>query len=292
MDIKEIPYNFNFFQTNEEFSMSEEEIIEKLEKNISICIDINYGTEQYINIFTKYLAIVKNSSIIYLHNWNIEDMKTYFDVSIKEVANLLNEEIKTEIPDLLVNIYNYANFLYENYYIKSGIKLYLDIKNYNNVCEFYISKYKEYKLILEEKQKKYNDGMIIVSKVKELLDKINKDLEDSIPRQEAFKKQLESKKETRNMKVKEKNICRGNKQLEDKTTKELNDKKFQKELELDDKLSPSRDAITKLNPSINKINQNDITEIRNTWESFSFGKFLISKLYNLFDKPFSDWDKE
>ena len=55
-------------------------------------------------------------------------------------------------------------------------------------------------------------------------------------------------------------------------------------------MSPSRDAITKLNPSINKINQNDITEIRNTWESFSFGKFLISKLYNLFDKPFSDWD--
>ena len=56
---------------------------------------------------------------------------------------------------------------------------------------------------------------------------------------------------------------------------ELNDQKIKKELDLDDKLSISKDALSKLNSTINKISQNDITEIRNTWESFNFGKFLI-----------------
>ena len=290
MDIKEISNNFNFFESNEEFELKEDEIIEKLEKNISICIDVNYGTEQYINLFTKYTTIVKNSTVVYLQNWNIDDMQTYFNISKKEIDNSLDEKLKSKIPDLLIDIYNYANQLYENYYIKSGIKLYLDVKNYNNVCEFYTSKYKEYKLILEEKQKKYNDGIKMADKIKEFLDKINKNLEDSIPKQEKYKRRLESKKEKKNSKIKEKNICRGNKQLEDKKTKELNDKKIQLELDLDEKLAPSREAIIKLNPSINKISQNDITEIRNTWESFNFGKFLISKLYHLFDKSYSDWD--
>ena len=290
MDINDIPNHFNFFELNEELVMTEEEIIEKLEKNVFICLDINYGTDQYLNLFTKYTTIVKNSTILYINSWNIVDMKTYFNVSIKEINNLLDEKIKSKIPDLLIDIYNYVNHLYNNYFIKSGIKLYLDIKNYNNVCEFYISKYMEYKLILEQKQKKYNDGIQIVDKVKELLNKINKEIEDSSPKQEAFKKRLESKKEKKALKVKEKNICRGNKQLEDKKTKDLNDKKIQKEYDLDDKLSIPKDALSKLNPTINKISQNDITEIRNTWESFNFGKFLIFKLYDLFDKPHSDWD--
>ena len=290
MDIKEIPNNFNFFETTEEFQMTEEEIIERLGKNICICIDINYGTNQYLNFFTKYTTIVKHSTIVYMNNWDINDMKTYFNISIKEIENLLDEKIKPKISELLINIYNYTNQLYNNYYLKSGIKLYLNIKNYNNVCEFYCSKYKEYKSILEEKQKKYNDGIKIIDKVKELLDKINKDLEDSAPKQEEFKRKLEAQKEKRNNKVKAKNVCRGNKQLEDKITNDLNDKKLQKELDLDDKLAPFKEAITKLYPSLNKINQNDITEIRNTWESFNFGKFLIFKLYELFDKPFSDWD--
>ena len=55
-------------------------------------------------------------------------------------------------------------------------------------------------------------------------------------------------------------------------------------------MTPSKEAITKLFSNINKISQNDLTEIRNTWESFNFGKFLIFKLYDLFDKSYSDWD--
>ena len=290
MDIAEIPDNFKFFEFNEEFVMSEEEIIEKLEKNISICLDINYGTKEYLNLFTKYTTIVKSSTVLYINNWDIEDMKTYFNISIKEIDNLLDKKLKPNIPDLLIDIYNYAHHLYNNYYIKSGIKLHLDIKNYNNVCEFYISKYKEYKLILQEKKKKYNDGIQIVNKVKELLDKINKEIKDSTPKQEEFKKRLESKKEKKNIKVKEKNICRGNKQLEDKKSKDLNDKKIGKELDLDEKLSPSKEALSKVNTTINKISQNDLTEIRNTWESFNFGKFLVFKVYELFEKPHSDWD--
>ena len=84
IDVNEIPNNFNIFEQNDELIMSEEEIIEKLEKNIFICIDINYGTEQYINLFTKYSAIVKNSTTLYLPSWNIEDMKSYFNKRLRK----------------------------------------------------------------------------------------------------------------------------------------------------------------------------------------------------------------
>ena len=293
MDMKEIPNNFKITDQNKELDeeeIAEEEIIDILEKNISICLDINYDTDQYINLFTKYSTIVKNSSIVYIHNWNEEDMKTYYNISVREIESIINEKIKTKIPDLLIDIYNYSNQLYENYYIKSGIKLFLDVKNYSNVCEFFISKYKEYKLILEEKQKKYDEGIKIVDKTKKLLDDINKEIKESVPKQEEFKKKLESKKEKKNNKTKEKNKCRTNKQFEDKTTKELMDKKAQKEEELDEKLSPTKQAIAKLNHAINKIPQNDLTDVRNAWESFNFGKFLIFNLYDLLNKPYSDWE--
>ena len=290
MDIKEIPDNFQFLEQNPDNEQTEEKIIELLEKNISICIDVNYGSEQYLNLFTKYPNITKNSFVIYIHRWNDEDMKAYYNISMKEIESTMDEKIKTKISKILIDIYKYSNKLYNNYYIKSGITLYLNITNFCNVCEFFSTKYKEYKTILEERQKKYNDGIEMESKVKTLLDKLDKEIKDSVPKQEEMKKKLEAKKEKKNNKTREKNVCRANKQTEDNKTKQLMDKKFQKETELDEKLSKPKEAISKAVHSIAKLSQNDITDIRNAWESFNFGKFLIFKVLELFDKQYPDWE--
>jgi hypothetical protein len=179
-------------------------------------------------------------------------MKAYYNISMKEIESTMDEKIKTKISKILIDIYKYSNKLYNNYYIKSGITLYLNITNFCNVCEFFSTKYKEYKTILEERQKKYNDGIEMESKVKTLLDKLDKEIKDSVPKQEEMKKKLEAKKEKKNNKTREKNVCRANKQTEDNKTKQLMDKKFQKETELDEKLSKPKEAISKAVHSIAK----------------------------------------
>ena len=112
MDIKEIPTNFQFIEQNPDSEQSEDEIIELLEKNVSICIDVNYGSEEYINLFTKYSNIVKNSSVIYIHRWTDEDMKAYYNISMKEIESSMDENIKTRISEILIDIYNYSNKFY------------------------------------------------------------------------------------------------------------------------------------------------------------------------------------
>lgn len=45
------------------------------------------------------------------------------------------------------------------------MELYLSQKQFSNVIEFFISKYVEYKNILLEKQKKFNEDLKIIDKV-------------------------------------------------------------------------------------------------------------------------------
>jgi hypothetical protein len=97
MDTREIINNFKFFGTNEEFEFDEFEINEKLEKNISICLDINYGTEQYMNIFTKYSTIVKHSTVIYLQSWTVDDMISYYNITTREIQNSFDAKIKPKM---------------------------------------------------------------------------------------------------------------------------------------------------------------------------------------------------
>ena len=58
---------------------------------------------------------------------------------------------------------------------------------------------------------------------------------------------------------------------------------------LDGILQPYKDTINKIAYALNKINQSDVTEIKNTWDACNFGKYLLQKMYEIFGEN-NEWD--
>ena len=287
MDYKEILNNFVFINEDEYEEINEEQAYERLLSNISVCIDIVPKSETYFKLFIDYPTIVKNSSIINLHSWKNVDMTTFVNTSIKEIE--MEENFKNNLSNILIKIYNYTNKIYAKFYEKTKIELYLTQKQFSNVCEFYTSKYTEYKNILLEKQKKYNEGLEIIDKVKTVIEKTDKEIEESNPLRQELDKNIEETRKLINDKTREKKNWVIKKQQEEKVIEGLNKKKKELQNNLDNILQPFKDAINKTSYTLNKITQPDVTEIKNTWDSLVFGKYLLQKIYEIFGEN-NEWD--
>ena len=144
----------------------------------------------------------------------------------------------------------------------------LNRKKFSDVCEFYSSKYNEYKNILIEKQKRYDESFEMVYKVKVLIEKGNKDVEETIPKKSEYDKIINEQRKHLAEKQIEKNSWRTKKQNEDKIIDGLTRQLKDKENQLEAILLPFEGAINKVCNQMNKTNQNDITEIKNTWDSY------------------------
>lgn len=59
---------------------------------------------------------------------------------------------------------------------------------------------------------------------------------------------------------------------------------------LDSILQPFKDAINKASYILNKIGQPDVMEIKNTWDSLNFGKYLLQKVYDALGDSNNEWD--
>ena len=287
MDYKEILNNFVFINEDEFDDISEEEAYNRLLSNISFCIDIVPQSQNYYKLFIDYPTIVKNSSIINLHSWKKDDMVSFVNNSSKEID--MDANFKTNLSNILIDIYEYTKIIYEKFYQKTKIELYLSQKQFSNVSEFYLSKYTEYKNILLDKQKKYNEGLEIIDKVKAVIEKTEKEIEDSSPLRQELDKNIEETRKLINDKTKERKTWVGKKQQEEKVIEGLNKKKKDLQNNLDNILQPFKDAINKTSYTLNKITQPDVTEIKNTWDSLNFGKYLLQKIYEVFGEN-NEWD--
>ena len=288
LDKKEIINNFVFIDTQNYGEITEEETMERLSKNISFCLDLIPKSKEYFTLFTDYPSIYKNSSVIYFHSWKNSDMTSYIDISIKELD--IKEDIKTKIPELLIEIFNYTSEIYSKFSPKINIELSLSQKKFSDVCEFYSSKFTEYKNILSERQKKYDDSFDIVEKVKALIEKANKDVEDTTPKKAEFDKFIEEQRKNLGEKQRDKNNWRSKKQNEDKIISGLTAQLKDRQNQLEAFLLPFEEGINKVCNQLNKANQNDMTEIKNTWDSFNLGKYIFSKVYEVLGESNESWD--
>ena len=288
MDYREIMNNFIFINEDEYDEISEEDAYNRLLSNISFCIEIIPKSQNYFKLFIDYPTIIKNASIINLHSWKNSDMQSFVDTASQEVE--MDQEFKSNLSDLLIEIYDYTQKIYDKFYKKTNIELFLCQKQFSTVCEFYMSKYTEYKNILLEKQKKYNEGLEIIDKVKTVIDSTNKEIEESSPLRQELDKNIEETRKLINDKTREKKSWVAKKQQEDKVIEGLNKKKKELQNNLDSILQPFKDAINKASYILNKIGQPDVMEIKNTWDSLNFGKYLLQKVYEILGDNNNEWD--
>ena len=287
MDYKEILNNFIFINEDEYDEISEEQAYNRLLSNLSFCIDVIPKSQNYFKLFVDYPTIVKNASIINLHSWKNVDMSSFVNSAIQEVE--MDNNIKQNLSKILKDIYDYTNKIYDKFYQKTKIELYLSQKQFSNVCEFYAAKYTEYKNILLEKQKKYNEGLEIIDKVRTVIQKTEKEIEESSPLRQELDKNIEETRKLINDKTRDKKNWIVKKQQEEKVIEGLNKKKKDLQNNLDNILQPFKDAINKSSYTLNKITQPDVTEIKNTWDSLVFGKYLLQKIYEIFGEN-NEWD--
>ena len=288
LDYKEIINNFVFIDIQNYGEITEEETIERLSKNISICFDIIPKTKEYFEIFSNYLSIAKNSNIVYFHSWKKEDMVSFMGLNYKQLE--INDDIKNNFYEIFIEIFNYTNEQYHSLDERVGYCVSLNQKNFCDVCEFFSSKYSEYKNILKERQNKYNEAFNILDKVKALMQRANHDIEEANPNKAELDKFNEEQKKILAEKQKIKNAGRAKKVNLDKVvaglTTQLNDEKNQ----LEAILLPFEEAIIKVTNYLNRVTQNDITEVKNTWDSFNLGKFIITKICEFLKEPCESWD--
>ena len=288
LDYTEILNNFVFIDIQNYGEITEEETVERLMKNISICFDLIPNSKEYSNIFCNYPAIAKNSNIVYFHGWKKEDMVSFMGINYAQLE--LKEEIKSNLPKYFIEIFNYTNSLYQLYKQKIGVNIILNQKNFCDVCEFFSSKYKEYKNILTEKQNKYNEAFNIIDKVKSLMDRANKDIEEANPKKAELDKFNDEQKKILAEKQKIKNAGRTKKANLDKVVAGLTTQLKEQQSQLEAVLLPFEEVIMKITNHLNRIGTNDMTEIKNTWDAFNLGKFIFTKIYEALGEPCDSWD--
>ena len=76
----------------------------------------------------------------------------------------------------------------------------------------------------------------------------------------------------------EKNKIKAKKLNDDKNIYDIIKIKDEKQYILDDIFQSCKDSMKKIGNSINRINDKDLVECKNTWENFSYGKFLLQKI--------------
>jgi len=288
LDYKEIINNFVFVDIQNFGEITEEETIERLSKNISICFDVIPKTKEYAELFSNYPSITKSSNIVYFHSWKKEDMVSFMGINYKQLE--IKDEIKNNLYEIFIEIFNYTNSKYHSLKKSVGDWVSLDQKNFCDVCEFFSSKYSEYKNILTERQNKYNEAFTIIDKVKALMERANQDIEEANPKKAELDKFNDEQKKILGEKQKIKNAGRTKKVNLDKVVAGLNTQLNDEKNQLDAVLLPFEEAIIKVTNYLNRATQNDMTEVKNTWDSFNLGKFIITKICESFKEPCESWD--
>ena len=286
-DTREIPNNFIFITNEDLGKITEEETINRLQKNLSICIDLVPKNELYRHLFINYPFIVKNSQSIFIHSWKEKDMITYFNESIQTIEL---GDIKEKLPEAFINIYKCASYIYDEYSERLGFKINITNKHFCSMCEFYSQKYNEYKEILTERQKKYNDAIELLTKAQNLIDDLTKQIDEKTPEKIEIEKTIEEKRKLISTKQRDKATWRAKRQDEEKIISNLDVQKKDKQGVFNDIIQPFRDQMQKALNQVNKISPGDLTEIKNTWDSLSFGKFILGKLFELNGDSNTEWD--
>ena len=287
MDYDEILNNFTFINEENYGEINEDQAYIRLLTNIGFCMDITPKTYNYKRLFVNYPIIVRKSSVINFHRWKDLGMTSFVNSKAKNIE--MEQNFKNNLSEILIEIYNYTKNIYQKFYEKTKIKLYLSQKQFTNLCEFYLSKYNEYKTILTDKHKKLSEGIEIIDKVKAAVEIKNKEIEDSNPLRQELDKIIEDTRKSIGDKAREKKEWVNKKQQEEKIIEGLKKKMVEMQSNLDSILQPFKDGINKLTYTLNKINQSDVTEIKNTWDSLNFGKYIVQKMYEVFGEN-NEWD--
>ena len=289
LDTKEIINNFVFVDENQYGKVAFDEIIKRLERNITIVLDVVPKSVTYRNLYLKYPFIVKNSNVIYFPVWKEEHMKNYLALNINSIEDINVD--KQQLVNAFYEINSFVKGLYSDYSRKFATNIELTQKQFASACEFFYQKYASYKQILLTNQMKYNDAIEILNKCDDIIKKTSDEIDEIMPSKIDAEKQIEDRKLQISQKVLDRGNWKTKKTNEEKPIGPLEKEKIEKESQFENIIQPFRDQLGKALNAVNRISAGDITEIKNTWGGLKFGQYLLNKLLECLNEPSNlEWD--
>ena len=279
--------NMNTKNKDEENSiqLKENEKMEKMKSNINIILSIDNNEEIYRRLFLDYSSILNSCYTIYI--------KEYTNESLKVIYNHIFENIKSEndsdfikpntLSKMLYDIFSYVKSIYKEFTLKINLRISLNQRHYMNMCQFISDNYKKYKQILIKNKENYEKINLNLKKIEELLKQKEVLIENLKPQKEQIDKLIEECLRTISYKNIEKKKIKSNKNVEEKKCNEAMNLKIQKNAKLDEIFLEIKDSIKKTISTLQKLTDKDILEIKNSWDNFSIGKYLLSKIFEAID---------
>ena len=278
IDIKN-PEEINTFQKKEN------EIKEKIKSNINIILPINETKENYRQLFLDYSSILNNCYTIYI--------KEYNDESLNIISNHVFEKIKSEndkeftmtntLSKTLLDIFNFVKSIYEEYTLKINLRITLNQRHYMNVCQFITNNYQKYKNILIKNKTNYEKINNNLKRAEELLNEKLLLIEKMRPQKEHNEKSIEECLKIISNKNVEKNKIKSKKVAEEKLLNNELNIRAEKMNKLDIIFIDIKETIKKITVSLHKLNDRDLVDIKNSWDNFPAGKFILQKMLELID---------
>ena len=279
--------NFISIKNQEEDSMiqkKENEIKEKIKTNINIILSINEEKEIYRKLFLDYSSILDNCFTIYI--------KEYTDKSLNTISNIVFENINNSGKDFtmtntlsqtLFDIFSYVKTLYEEFTLKVNLRISLNQRHYMNVCQFITNNYKKYKDILIKNKINYEKINNNLKKAEDLLNEKQLLIENMRPQKEQNEKMIEECLKIIAAKNGEKNQIKAKKISEEKICNNESNVRAERMNKLDIIFIDIKESIKKLTSSMHKLSERDLVEIKNSWDNFPTGKYLLQKVFELLD---------
>ena len=268
-------------------SLTQTEIKERLQNNLHIIITINPNSPIYNKLFINYPMISRKSDILFIKNYDEENL-----CSISNIVFDKNEcIISNNLTKILIDIFNFAKELYEEFGHKININLPINQRHYLNLCEFISKNYKKYKEILVKNKENYEKIYSNLKRSSETIKEKELEIEKLLPQKENNEKLIDSSRKLISEKNVEKNKIKVKRNDEEKPMIAAKELRTKKNIQLDEALKHSKDLIKKSGNTLSKLSEKDLVDCKNTWENFPFGKFLLSKIFEIINEPnFEDFD--
>ena len=263
----------------------ENEIKNKLKSNINILLSINEQKEIYRKLFLDYSSILNECFTIYIKEYSEESLHSISNYTFEKIKNVNNNDftMTNTLSKTLFDIFIFVKSIYEEFTYKLNLRINLNQRHYMNVCQFIANNYQKYKNILIKNKSNYEKINKNIKRLEELLDEKLLLIEKMRPQKEQTEKSIEECLKIIANKNVEKNQIKAKKNIEEKVCNNESNVRSEKVNKLDIIFIDIKESIKKITTSLHKLNDRDLVDIKNSWDNFAVGKFLLQKILELLD---------
>ena len=269
------------FSGEDKYSVSDNEIIGLLKKNLKIMLKINYKSPTYFKIFEHYHFITKNSFFLFCHSWDDAGLLGFARkfITPNEKENSLTESISL----LLVEAHNCCLTLRDEYSHK--LDLIINSSHLVKLVNFYNAKYNVYNSYLKNQLTIYQFALEALEKNHDVITKTEDEVQKLEPKKDEIDKIIDEKTSELSKKSSIRNTIQSSITELEKLMMIENNKKDYNIKRIQEALQATDEVVVKCNIQCGRLDKAEFIDFRNSFENHILSKFILSQMLALAEDP-------